>query len=94
MQTFLCQNIINLDAQWNYEAKDIQRLIGRAQVSDRATAIVIDNAHFLTTRAFVILYEYIQQRLSQPKTSKGVLLLIVSNDKSKIFPPLLEFVSS
>jgi hypothetical protein len=46
--------------------------------------VLLKNTHYLTTKAFAVLYNYIRQNPSNN------VIFIVSGDKSKIFPPLLD----
>ncbi|MCL1463065.1 hypothetical protein [Argonema galeatum] len=87
MQSILCQELIEFDALSRYHAEDIQRLLAEVEVATQYTVVVLKNAHYLTTKAFGILYEYLQK---QP--SKDVVFILVSSDRSRIFPPLLEYV--
>jgi hypothetical protein len=89
----LCDSVIDFDAHTAYEAEDIENLISQVQqtLAENKTAkpvVVLKNAHYLTTKAFAVLNNYI--RNSHPDIS----LVIVSSDKSKIFPPLLEYMES
>lgn len=92
MTSFVCDQIIDFEAIEGYEAQDIERLIEQietllAQSDASKVVVLLRNAHYLTTRAFAILHNYIQEPISQ-----NVVFVIVSADKSKIFPPLLDFV--
>jgi DNA polymerase III gamma/tau subunit len=91
MTSFLCDQAIDFDAVNGYEVKDIEVLINQLKISDaeseRKVVVVLRNAHYLTTQAFALLYNYVRQ----PNAS-NVVLVLVSSDKSKIFPPLLDFV--
>lgn len=87
MSAFLCQNTIDFDALEGYQAEDIQRLIAQVKQASPSTVVLLRNAHYLTAKAFAILYRYIQQELSD-----NVIFILVSSDQSKIFPPLLECV--
>ena len=90
---YLYDSIIDFDAKTAYEAKDIEGLIAQIQTTltqnqTKSPVVVLKNAHYLTTKAFAILNDYI--RSSQNIAS----LIIVSSDRSKIFPPLLEYIES
>ncbi|WP_041233065.1 hypothetical protein [Cylindrospermum stagnale] len=94
MTSFLCDQVIDFDAVDAYEAKDIEKLVNQIQTlltTDKNSKVVVllRNAHYLTTKAFAVLYSYLRQ---QP--SGDVVLILVSADKSKIFPPLLDFVQT
>ena len=89
----LCDSVIDFDAHTAYEAEDIENLISQVQqtLAENKTAkpvVVLKNAHYLTTKAFAVLDNYIRNSHS------AVSLVIVSSDKSKIFPPLLEYIES
>lgn len=89
----LCDSIIDFDAHTAYEAKDIENLISQVQetlAGDKTAkpVVVLKNAHFLTTKAFTVLNNYIRN------SNDAISLVIVSSDKSKIFPPLLEYMES
>jgi DNA polymerase III gamma/tau subunit len=88
MTSFLCEQIIDFEAAKAYEAKDIEGLIEQVKTSlaesqGSKVVVLLRNAHYLTTRAFAILYNYIQEPIST-----NVVFVLVSADKSKIFPPL------
>ncbi|YAF99304.1 MAG: hypothetical protein AB3A66_29590 (plasmid) [Nodularia sp. CChRGM 3473] len=92
MTSFVCDQIIDFEATEGYEAQDIERLIEQIKTlltqSDMSRVVVLlRNAHYLTTSAFALLYNYIRQPISS-----NVVFVLVSADKSKIFPPLLDFV--
>ncbi|WP_341529951.1 hypothetical protein WKK05_11930 [Nostoc sp. UHCC 0302] len=92
MTSFLCDQIIDFEATQAYEAQDIERLIEQtktllAQSQSSKVVVLLRNAHYLTTRAFAILYNYIREPISS-----NVVFVLVSADKSKIFPPLLDLV--
>jgi DNA polymerase III gamma/tau subunit len=92
MTSFICDQIIDFEAKNAYEAQDIERLIEQvktlvAESKDSKVVILLRNAHYLTTRAFVILYNYIQEPFST-----NAVFVLVSTDKSRIFPPLLDLV--
>ncbi|MBO3463095.1 hypothetical protein G7B40_038005 [Aetokthonos hydrillicola Thurmond2011] len=92
MASFLCDMVIDFDAVNGYEAKDVEQLIQQVKASgvgaaQRRVVVLLRNAHYLTTRAFAILYDYIREPLSS-----HVVLVLVSTDQSRIFPPLLDFV--
>ncbi|MBW4635756.1 MAG: hypothetical protein KME30_28920 [Iphinoe sp. HA4291-MV1] len=91
MTSFLCDQAIDFDAINGYEAQDVERLINQVRdsgaESGRKTVVVLRNAHYLTTQAFATLYNYIRQPIQE-----HVVLVLVSADKSRIFPPLLDFV--
>ncbi|GJD23949.1 hypothetical protein RIVM261_089050 [Rivularia sp. IAM M-261] len=90
MTPYLCDTAIDFDAQTAYEASDIEDLINQIRVSTkgRKVVVVLKNAHYLTMRAFSVLYNYIRE------APKDVVLVLVSSDKSRIFPPLLEYVQT
>ncbi|WP_375495388.1 hypothetical protein [uncultured Nostoc sp.] len=92
MTSFVCDQIIDFEATSAYEAQDIERLIEQIKTilvssEDSRVVILLRNAHYLTTRAFVILYNHIRSPISA-----NVVFVLVSTDKSKIFPPLLDLV--
>lgn len=94
MTSFLCDLVIDFDAINGYEVKDVERLINQIQDSvtengGRKVVVLFRSAHYLTTRAFVTLYDYIRNS----ETSNAVFVL-VSTDRSRIFPPLLAFVQN
>lgn len=84
--TLLFQEIVEFDAQESYEAHDIQELLAQVSRTRNSTVVILKNAHYLTTKAFITLYEYLQQK------SNDVTFLLVSSDESKIFPPLLQWL--
>jgi DNA polymerase III gamma/tau subunit len=93
MTPYLCDLAIDFDAATAYEASDVEALINQIQVSlveneGRKVVVVLKNAHYLTMRAFSVLYNYIREPQSD------VVLVLVSSDKSRIFPPLLEYVQT
>lgn len=93
MMHYLYDSIIDFDAQTAYEAKDIEGLIAQIQATltqsqTESPVVVLKNAHYLTTKAFAILNDYIRN------SHLGASLIIVSSDRSKIFPPLLEYIES
>ncbi|MBW4692241.1 MAG: hypothetical protein KME27_10790 [Lyngbya sp. HA4199-MV5] len=80
---------IEFDAQAEgYQAEDIEQLL--KQISKSAaclsTVVILKNAHYLTTKAFSLLHDYLQ------KHSTRVLMVLISSDRSRIFPPLLALV--
>ena len=92
MTLFICNQIIDFEAASAYEAQDVERLIEQvktlvAESEESKVVILLRNAHYLTTRAFVILYNYIQEPFST-----NTVFVLVSSDKSRIFPPLLDLV--
>ncbi|MEA5505948.1 hypothetical protein VB735_23085 [Halotia wernerae UHCC 0503] len=92
MTSFVCDQIIDFEATDAYEAQDIETLIEQvkallAEVESSKVVVLLRNAHYLTTRAFAILYNYIREPISS-----NVVFVLVSADKSKIFPPLLDLV--
>jgi len=88
MTSFLCEQVIDFDAIDGYEAKNIETLIEQLQVIEsRKVVVLLRNAHYLTTQAFAILYNYIRQL-----NSSHAVFVLVSTDSSRIFPPLLDFV--
>lgn len=92
MTSFVCDQIIDFEAAEAFEAKDIESLLEQIKSTQTQTeafkvVVLLRNAHYLTTRAFAILYNYIQEPISD-----NVVFVLVSADKSKIFPPLLDFV--
>ncbi|BAZ13221.1 hypothetical protein NIES4071_50600 [Calothrix sp. NIES-4071] len=94
MTSFLCDQAIDFDATNTYEAKDVERLINQiqaylAETENRKVVVLLRNAHCLTTKAFALLYSYIRE-----SRASSVVFVLVSTDKSKIFPPLLDFVQS
>jgi DNA polymerase III gamma/tau subunit len=93
MTPFLCDIAIDFDAQSAYHASDIEKLINQIQTAlteaeGRKVVVVLKNAHYLTMKAFSVLYDYIREPHS------NVVLVLVSSDKSRIFPPLLEYVQT
>lgn len=93
MTPFLCDIAIDFDAQSAYQASDIEKLINQIQTAlteaeGRKVVVVLKNAHYLTMKAFSVLYDYIRELHS------NVVLVLVSSDKSRIFPPLLEYVQA
>lgn len=93
MTPYLCDLAIDFDAALAYKASDVEELITQieaalAEVEDTKVVVVVKNAHYLTTKAFSVLYNYIC------KPSSDVFLVLVSSDKSKIFPPLLNYVQT
>jgi hypothetical protein len=93
MTPYLCDFAIDFDASTAYEASDVEELILRVQtalsvIDGGKVVVVLKNAHYLTTRAFSILYNYVRE------LHTDVVLVIVSSDKSRIFPPLLEYVQT
>ncbi|HLP90187.1 MAG TPA: hypothetical protein VK184_16565 [Nostocaceae cyanobacterium] len=94
MTSFLCDQVIDFDAITAYEAQDIEQLINQIQTTLKNNAgskvvVLLRNAHYLTTKAFAILYNYIREQLAN-----NLVFILVSTDKSKIFPPLLDFVQT
>jgi hypothetical protein len=94
MTYFLCKQVIDFNATTAYEAKDIEQLINQVQVSLETNSgskvvVLLRNAHYLTTKAFAVLYNFIRQQISD-----NLVFILVSADKSKIFPPLLDFVQT
>ncbi|MBA3920200.1 MAG: hypothetical protein H0X31_00255 [Nostocaceae cyanobacterium] len=94
MTSFLCEQVIDFDAVGAYEAGDIELLIEQIQTTlneakNRKVVVLLRNAHYLTTRAFVVLYNYVRDSLS-----KNTVFVLVSTDESRIFPPLLDFVQN
>ncbi|MBH8574926.1 hypothetical protein I8752_18260 [Nostocaceae cyanobacterium CENA369] len=92
MTSFICDQIIDFEATHAYEAQDIERLIEQVQTSlaemeGRKVVVLLRDAHYLTTRAFVILYNYIREPFST-----NAVFVLVSGDKSRIFPPLLNLI--
>ncbi|MEH2467826.1 hypothetical protein [Nostoc sp.] len=92
MTSFVCDQIIDFEASNAYEAQDIETLIEQvktilASSEDSRVVILLRNAHYLTTRAFSILYDYIRSPISA-----NAAFVLVSTDKSKIFPPLLDLM--
>ena len=93
MTPFLYDIAIDFDAQSAYQASDIEELINQIQAAlteakGRKVVVVLKNAHYLTIKAFSALYNYIRELHS------NVVLVLVSSDKSRIFPPLLEFLQA
>lgn len=93
MTPYLCDLAIDFDAANAYEASDVEGLINQiqttlAETEDKKVVVVLKNAHYLTTKAFSVLYNYIR------KPHLNVVLVLVSSDKSRIFPPLLEYVQT
>lgn len=89
----LCDSLIDFDAHMAYKAEDIENLISQVQrlLAENKTTkpvIVLKNVHYLTTKAFAVLNNYIRN------SKDTVSLVIVSSDRAKIFPPLLEFIES
>lgn len=89
MHSFLCEYFIDFDARQKYQASDIEQLLIQVQNRNQSmelekVVVLLKNAHYLTTKAFVVLYDYIRQN---PSIN---VIFIVSGDKSKIFPPLLD----
>ncbi|MFB2918645.1 MULTISPECIES: hypothetical protein [Aerosakkonema] len=87
MQSILCQELIEFDASSRDRADDIQQLLPEVEAATQSRVVVLKNAHYLTTKAFAILYEYLRE-----KSSNDVVFILVSSDRSRIFPPLLECV--
>ncbi|GAA6623016.1 hypothetical protein [Scytonema sp. NUACC26] len=82
MISFICDRVIDFDATQAYEAKDIEEPIARLKSGaelGRKVVVVLRSAHYLTTQAFVILYNYIQT----PAVS-NIVLVLVSTDQSRI----------
>lgn len=93
MTPYLCNLAIEFDAQVSYEAKDIENLIKQTKIalsesSDTKVVVILKNAHHLTTKAFSVLYNYIQE------SNSSLVLILVSWEKAKIFPPLLDYVQA
>jgi hypothetical protein len=89
MTSFLCEQTIDFDATQGYQAKDVENLIVQIQIYSQSpnsgkVVVLLKNAHYLTTRAFGVLYNYIRQGSTQN------VIFVVLGDKSKIFPPLLD----
>jgi len=94
MTSFLCDLVIDFDAINGYEVKDVERLIKQIQDSitesgRRKVVVLFRSAHYLTTRAFVTLYDYIRNN-----GASNVVFVLVSTDRSRIFPPLLALVEN
>ena len=94
MTSFLCDLVIDFDAINGYEVKDVESLISQIRDSvtgngGRKVVILLRSAHYLTTRAFVVLYDYIRN-----SSTSNVVFVLVSTDKSRIFPPLLTLVEN
>ncbi|MCC5640343.1 hypothetical protein LC593_31825 [Nostoc sp. CHAB 5844] len=92
MTTFVCDQIIDFEATNGYESQDIETLIIQVGVllaspDSSRVVVLLRNAHYLTSRAFSILYDYIRSPISA-----RCIFVLVSTDKSKIFPPLLNLV--
>jgi len=90
--SFVCDQIIDFEATDAYEAQNIETLIEQVKAAmhepnSLKVVVLLRNAHFLTRRAFAILYNYIRSPISV-----NVIFVLVSTDKSKIFPPLLDLV--
>ncbi len=86
MTTYLYDLAIDFDAQTDYEASDIEGLKNQiesalAKAEGRKVAVVVKNAHYLTTRAFYMLYKYTRE------PNCDVVLVPVESDKSSIFSP-------
>jgi DNA polymerase III gamma/tau subunit len=93
MKPYLCDLASYFDAATAYEASDVETLINQIQASvveneGYLVIAVLKNAHYLTMKAFSVLYNYIREPHSD------VVLVLVSSDKSRIFPPLLEYVQT
>lgn len=93
MTPFLCDIAIDFDAQSAYQASYIEKLINQIQTAlteaeDTNVVVVLKNAHYLTMKAFSVLYDYIRE------LHFNVILILVFSDKSRIFPPLLEYVQA
>jgi len=95
MTSFLCDQVIDFDPiNDGYEAHDVERLLQEiqqilAENRARKCVVLLRSAHYLTTKAFAILHDYI----CNSKT-KNVVFVLVSTDKSKIFPPLLSLIEN
>ncbi|MBG1269429.1 hypothetical protein [Nostoc sp. WHI] len=93
MTPYLCDLAIEFDAQVSYEAKDIENLIKQTKIalsesSKTKVVVILKNAHYLTTKAFSVLYNYIRE------SNSSLMLILVSCEKAKIFPPLLDYVQT
>ncbi len=95
MTSFLCDQVIDFDAiNDGYEALDVERLLIEiqqilAENRARKCVVLLRSAHYLTTRAFAILHEYIRN-----SEVNNVIFVLVSTDKSKIYPPLLSLLEN
>ncbi|GAA6623403.1 hypothetical protein [Scytonema sp. NUACC26] len=94
MTSFLCDRVIDFDAARGYEAEDVKQLINQVQTSlseieNSKILVLLRNAHYLTTKAFAVLYNYIRE-----SSTTNVVFVLISTDKSKIFPPLLDYVQN
>lgn len=70
-----------------YSADDVQQLIKQVPCSNKAkVTMIIKNAHYFNTEAFVILNEFLE------RSTPIVLCVLLSADKTRIFPPLLNHV--
>jgi DNA polymerase III gamma/tau subunit len=86
---YLYQGMVEFDAQTQgYELNDIESLLQRISSTalGESTLLVLKNAHYLTTTAFVALYEYLKQNPAR------VMVVLLSSDNTRIFPPLFEYV--
>lgn len=89
MISYLYKQAIEYDAEEAYEAKDAENLITSVReslVDGERTLVVLKNAHLLTTKAFSVLYDYISG------SRDNVAFALVSSDRDKIFPPLLQLI--
>ncbi|MEC4816248.1 MAG: hypothetical protein SAK29_23725 [Scytonema sp. PMC 1069.18] len=94
MTSFLCDRVMDFDAARGYEAEDVKQLINKVQTSlseieNSKILVLLRNAHYLTTKAFAVLYNYIRE-----SSTTNVVFVLISTDKSKIFPPLLDYVQN
>lgn len=88
MQSFLCDRLVELNAHDSHESKDVQALLNDLHGYSDPTVVVLKHAHFLTTAAFLLLHQYLQQK------PQNISFVLESSDRSRIFPPLLEYLGT
>ncbi|GEM_PF-1736084 len=94
MTSFICDQLIDFDASVAYESQNVEGLINQiqdavAENGGRKVVILLRSGHYLTTKAFATLYDYIRTQ-----STNNIVFVLVSTDKSKIFPPLLSLLQS
>lgn len=85
----LYENVIQFDAKEDgYQGEQMHQLIQdvTGSASFCSTVLLLKNADHLTTCAFALLHEYLQEAPSK------VMVIMISTDRSRIFPPLLQYV--